>query len=56
MLELDTSKHDLFLGRKVASSLRYLSLDGCQDLLSREGKEEKTSAGRGAEVGKPGAR
>ena len=62
MLELDTSKHDLFLGQKVASSLRYLSLDGCQDLLSREGKEEKTSAGRrnlagrGAEVGKPGAR
>lgn len=56
MLELDTSKHDLFLGQKVASSLSYLSLDDCQGFPSREGKEEKTSsgrrnlAGRGAEV------
>lgn len=41
MLELDTSKHDLFLGQKAASSLSYLSLDGCQDFPSREGKQEK---------------
>lgn len=59
MLEFDTSKHNLFLGRKVTSSLRYLSLAGCQDLLSREGKERRQMQVEGtqqAEVGKPGAR